>query len=167
MILPTIIMPQGEIIAEVVRLPARVDMACPFRTLTPPFWPSLGRRGMQETPGDPAKEGKARRMDSEINPSDPMPPIEVDARRFGDSLPAELVPGRSGNGWMIWDDDSQCIFLDFFGTFEPGERSRAAKRALEIYEGLRLPYSLRIGFHPSEAIARRTMLDWMATASVD
>jgi hypothetical protein len=100
-------------------------------------------------------------MDSEINPSDPMPQIEVDARRFGDLLPTDLVPGRSGNGWMIWDDDSQVISIDFFGAFEPGEKSRAATRALEIYDGLRLPFSLRIGFHPSEEIARRTMLDWM------
>jgi hypothetical protein len=90
-----------------------------------------------------------------------MTEIEADTRRFGASLPNDLIPGRLGNGWMVWDDEDHCIFLDFFGEFEPSEKSRVATTVLELYFGLRLPYSLRVGFHQSEEVARRTMVDWI------
>jgi hypothetical protein len=99
-------------------------------------------------------------MDTNLTNSTQMSEIEADTRRFGDSLPNDLTPGGLGNGWMVWDDDDHCIYLDFFGEFGPAERSRAASVALETYHGLQLPHSLRIGFHPSEEIARRTLDEW-------
>ena len=100
-------------------------------------------------------------MDPIITNHDQLSKIEADTRRFGASLPLDIIPGRSGSGWMVWDDEVRCIFLDFFGEFEPSERSRAATTALDVYHGLRLPYSLRVGFHQSEDVARQTMMDWL------
>jgi hypothetical protein len=100
-------------------------------------------------------------MDPIISDCDQMTEIEADTRRFGALLPRDLLPGRKGSGWMIWDDEDHCIFLDFFGGFEPTEKSKAATAVLEIYYGLRLPYSFRVGFHESEEVARRTMMDWI------
>ena len=39
--------------------------------------------------------------------------------------------------------------------------SDEATTALDVYHGLRLPYSLRVGFHQSEEVARQTMMDWL------
>lgn len=88
-----------------------------------------------------------------------MSEIESDARRFGASLPKGLTPGRSGTGWMVWGDNEHCIFLDFFGEFDPRERSRATAAALEVYCRLGMPHSIRVGFHQSEEVARRAMLN--------
>jgi hypothetical protein len=100
-------------------------------------------------------------MDPIISDSYQMSEIEADIRRFGPLLPHDLFPSRKGSGFMIWSYDDHCVFLDFFGEFDPTERSKAATVVLEIYYGLRLPYSLRVGFHESEEVARRTMMDWI------
>ena len=99
-------------------------------------------------------------MDPIISDRDQMTEIYSDTCRFGSLLPRDLIPGIKGNGLMVWDDEAHCIFLDFFGEFSPGERLRATTAALETYDGLRLPYSLRVGFHQSEEIARQTMEGW-------
>jgi hypothetical protein len=100
-------------------------------------------------------------MEPNTSDCDQMTEIEADTRRFGALLPRDLTPGRRGSGWMIWDDEDHCIFLDFFGKYEAHERLKAATAVLEIYYGLRLPYSIRVGFHESEEVARQTMMDWI------
>ena len=106
-------------------------------------------------------------MDPIISDFAQMTEIEADTRRFGALLPRDLIPGRMGNGWMIWSDEDHCIFLDIFGEFEPNQRLRAVTTVLEIYYALRLPYSLRVGFHESEQIARLTMMDWIGVDQSD
>lgn len=68
--------------------------------------------------------------------------------------------GRNGTGYMFWDDCDHCIYADFFGPYESGDKARSAATLITAYEELGLPYSLRIGFHETEKVARKTMMEW-------
>jgi len=62
---------------------------------------------------------------------------------------------------MFWDDGDHCIFVEFFGTYQNGDRARISSALIKEYEELCLPYSLRIGFHKTEEVARKTMMEWL------
>ncbi len=60
---------------------------------------------------------------------------------------------------MFWNCD-HCIYADFFGPYERENKERIASMLITTNDELRFTYSLRIGFHETEMVARKTMIEW-------
>lgn len=89
-----------------------------------------------------------------------MDKLEIATRELGAAF-SEMwkeLPGKNGTGFMFWGDFDHCIYADFFGAYERDEKERLASILVIINDELRLPYSLRIGFHETENAARTTMM---------
>ncbi|MCB1235835.1 MAG: hypothetical protein KDM91_12270, partial [Verrucomicrobiae bacterium] len=91
-----------------------------------------------------------------------MNELERAIRQLGEAFGEkwnEMNPGTNGTGFMFWDDRDHCIYADFFGLDERADKARIASTLITTNEELRIPYSLRVGFHESEKVARRTMME--------
>ena len=62
---------------------------------------------------------------------------------------------------MFWDDDDHCIYVDFFGPYKTEDKERIASVLITTNDELQFPYSVRIGFHETEKVARKTMTEWV------
>jgi hypothetical protein len=81
------------------------------------------------------------------------------AEEFGEKW-NELNPGTNGAGFMFWDDFDHCIYADFFGVSGRDIKARIASALITSNEDLDIRYSLRIGFHETEEVASKTMMEW-------
>ena len=85
------------------------------------------------------------------------------SERFGEVFGlrwSEVSPRRKGTGYMLWEDEESCLYVDAFGELAVSEKSVIASAALDTHSTLNLPCSFRIGFHRSEKEARATMDAW-------
>lgn len=92
-----------------------------------------------------------------------MDKLEKATRKLGtvfDEKWTEINPGTDGSGYMFWDDHDHCIYADFFGLDEKADKAKMASTLIRTSEELGIPYSLRVGFHRSEKVARLTMMEW-------
>ena len=89
----------------------------------------------------------------------------MSARQFGADFGKKWneMPGRNGTGFMIWDDCDHCIYVDFFGSYEGDDKARIASTLITTNDELHFRYSLRVGFHETEKIARKTMMELLGT----
>ena len=91
-----------------------------------------------------------------------MDKLEMATRQLGKAFEpkwATLNPGGRGVAFMFWDDCDHCIYADFFGTYEVGDKARIATALIATHDELGLPHSLRTGFHETEAVARKSMIE--------
>ncbi len=92
-----------------------------------------------------------------------MEKLEMATRQLGKAFEEkwhEMNPGKNGAGFMFWDDCDHCIYADFFGSYERDDKARIATTLIITNDELCLPYSLRIGFHETEVVARKLMMEW-------
>jgi hypothetical protein len=91
-----------------------------------------------------------------------MEKLEVATRQLGEAFGKRWheIPGKNGTGFMFWDDRDHCIYADFFGSYEGDDKVRIASSLVATSEELLHPYSLRIGFHKTEMVARKAMMKW-------
>jgi len=91
-----------------------------------------------------------------------MDKIEIATRQLGSTFSEkwkELHSGKNGTGFMFWDDCDHSIYADFFGDYESDRKVTIVSTLIITNDELGLPYSLRIGFHETENVARKTMME--------
>ncbi len=92
-----------------------------------------------------------------------MDKLEKATRQLGEVFREkwkEIDSGRNGTGYMFWDDRDHCIYVEFFGDYERSDKAKMVSTLINTNEDLCFPYSLRIGFHETEMVARKTMMEW-------
>lgn len=92
-----------------------------------------------------------------------MNEIESMTRQLGDAFGPKWLGAathKTGEGFMLWDDDDHCIFAEFYGNYDAGDKIKLSATLIEAHQSLCISYSLRIGFHPTEEVAQRTMMGW-------
>ena len=92
-----------------------------------------------------------------------MDKLEMATRQLAEAFEEKrkgMNPGKRWSGSMFWDDCDHCIYAEFFGSYESGDKARIAADLITAHEELCLPYSLRIGFQGTEQVARKTMMEW-------
>ena len=97
-----------------------------------------------------------------------MESLEEATRAFAEAIGSELsalYPRTKGAGHMFWDDSDSCIFIDFFGDYQLHQKTSISELLLANFEQRFSSYSLRIGFHCSEEVARKLMLNYFSTES--